>query len=198
MHRLARTARHLGPQPQRRSDSAAPSSSGASSDAAPGVRVRHMPAEKLRAAIRCVMAAAGCPESEQAQVAELLVEANLYGHDSCAAPSCHVHSYTCICLRCTPSLLTELPLPDRHGIQMINKYIKAVKGGFVKPGAQPVITDTGGPILIADANGVWGQVSSRRIANSAHLTALVVDVRSLTPRRWRRPSRRPSRSARAC
>ena len=49
------------------------SSSGASSDAAPGVRVRHMPAEKLRAAIRCVMAAAGCPESEQAQVAELLV-----------------------------------------------------------------------------------------------------------------------------
>ena len=90
MHRLARTARHLGPQPQRRSDSVAPSygSSGASSDAAPGVRVRHMPAEKLRAAIRCVMAAAGCPESEQAQVAELLVEANLYGHDSCAAPSC--------------------------------------------------------------------------------------------------------------
>ena len=99
MHRLARTARHLGAQPQRRSDSAAPpsasdtssdarSSSGASSDAAPGVRVRHMPAEKLRAAIRCVMAAAGCPESEQAQVAELLVEANLYGHDSCAAPSC--------------------------------------------------------------------------------------------------------------
>ena len=88
MHRLARTARHLGAQPQRRSDSAAPtSSSGASSDAAPGVRVRHMPAEKLRAAIRCVMAAAGCPESEQAQVAELLVEANLYGHDSCAAPS---------------------------------------------------------------------------------------------------------------
>ena len=46
-----------------------------------------------------------------------------------------------------------------HGIQMINKYIKAVKGGFVKPGAQPVITDTGGPILIADANGVWGQVA---------------------------------------
>ena len=91
MHRLARTARHLGPEPQRWSDSAAPgtgSSGVASSDAAPGVRVRHMPAEKLRAAIRCVMAAAGCPESEQAQVAELLVEANLYGHDSCAAPSC--------------------------------------------------------------------------------------------------------------
>ena len=88
MHRLARTARHLRAQPQRRSDSDAPScssSSGASSDAAPGVRVRHMPAEKLRAAVRCVMAAAGCPESEQAQVAELLVEANLYGHDSCAA-----------------------------------------------------------------------------------------------------------------
>ena len=86
MHRLARTARHLRAQPQRRSDSVAPTcSSGASSDAAPGVRVRHMPAEKLRAAIHCVMAAAGCPESEQAQVAELLVEANLYGHDSCAA-----------------------------------------------------------------------------------------------------------------
>ena len=89
MHRLARTARHLGAQPQRRSDCAGPrTSSSSSSDAAPGVRVRHMPAEKLRAAIRCVMAAAGCPESEQAQVAELLVEANLYGHDSCAAPSC--------------------------------------------------------------------------------------------------------------
>ena len=87
-------------------------------------------ADALRAVVERVMEAGGCPTEERKIVASLLVEANLYGHDS-------------------------------HGIQMLYKYMKALQSGYVTPGAKPVVHDAGGPMLVVDANGVWGQIAYR-------------------------------------
>ena len=95
-----------------------------------GVASRRLSADALRAAVERIMEAGGCPANERELVASLLVEANLYGHDS-------------------------------HGIQMIYKYMKALQSGYVTPGARPVVRDAGGPMLVVDAKGVWGQVAYR-------------------------------------
>ena len=91
---------------------------------------RRLPAAQLRAAVERIMEAGGCPSDERATVASLLVEANLYGHDS-------------------------------HGIQMVYKYMKALQSGYVTPGSKPQVRDAGGPMLVVDAKGVWGQIAYR-------------------------------------
>lgn len=97
---------------------------------AAGVASRRLSADALRAVVERIMEAGGCPAKDRELVASLLVEANLYGHDS-------------------------------HGIQMIYKYMKALQSGYVTPGARPIVHDAGGPMLVVDAKGVWGQIAYR-------------------------------------
>jgi uncharacterized oxidoreductase len=124
---MAAATRRLTALATQLSDSGTPQPAAAAGD---GVASRRLPAAQLRAAVERIMEAGGCPPDERATVASLLVEANLYGHDS-------------------------------HGIQMVYKYMKALQSGYVTPGSKPQVRDAGGPMLVVDAKGVWGQIAYR-------------------------------------
>ena len=76
---MAAATRRLTALATQLADSGTPRPAAAAGD---GVASRRLPAAQLRAAVERIMEAGGCPPDERATVASLLVEANLYGHDS--------------------------------------------------------------------------------------------------------------------
>jgi len=72
---------------------------------------------------------------------------------------------------------------DSHGVQLIKHYVKAVKDGFIVPGAKIDVAVDTPAVAVLDANQLWGQVVGERAMNIAIEKAEKMGIGIVTVRR---------------